>query len=83
MMEVSNIKAEEILLKVMEAKKELQKNHKKPTKVIMHSEYYRRLKIYRAALGDYPTGMEDYLTQDKMIGLDICIDNNYGIEVTV
>ncbi|QEN03931.1 hypothetical protein EW093_04190 [Thiospirochaeta perfilievii] len=82
-METTDIKAEEILILVLDAKKKLLDSHKKPTKVIMHSKYYKKLKLYRATLGDYPEGMEDYLTQDKMFGLDICIDNNYGIQVTI
>lgn len=82
-METKDIKAEEILLLVLDAKKKILSNHKKPTKVIMHSKHYKKLKLYRATLGDYPEGMEDYLTQDTMFGLDICIDNNYGIQVTI
>lgn len=82
-METKEIKAEEILMMVLEAKKSLLGKHKKPAKVIMHSKYYKKLKLYRATLGDYPEGMEDYLTQDQMFGLDICIDNNYGIQVTI
>ncbi len=77
------IKAEEILILVLDAKKKLLKKHKKPTKVIMHAKYYQKLKMYRATLGDYPEGMEDYLTQDQIFGLDICIDNRYGIQVTI
>lgn len=82
-METTEIKAEEILLLVLDAKKSLLAKHKKPNKVIMHSKFYKRLKMYRATLGDYPEGMEDYLTQDTMFGLEICIDNSYGIQVTI
>lgn len=81
--ESSELKAEEILILILEAKKSLLEKHKKPTKVIMHSRYVKMLKLYRATLGDYPEGMEDYLTRDKIFGLDICIDNSYGIQVTV
>lgn len=82
-MENEEINAEEILILVLEAKKKLLDSHKKPTKVIMHAKHYKKLRLYRATLGDYPEGMEDYLTQDQMFGLDICIDNNYGIQVTI
>lgn len=81
--EKEELKAEEILILVLEAKKSLLKKHKKPTKVIMHSKYFKMLKMYRATLGDYPEGMEDYLTEDKMFGLDICIDNSYDIQVAI
>lgn len=80
---MSEMKAEEILMLVLQAKKSLLQKNKKPTKVIMHKKYYEKLRMYRATLGDYPEGMEDYLTQDQMFGLDICIDNSYGIQVTV
>lgn len=76
------LKAEEILILILEAKKTLLKKHKKPSKVIMHTKYFKMLKLYRATLGDYPEGMEDYLTEDQIFGLDICIDNTYGIQVT-
>lgn len=75
------IKPEEILIQILEAKKNLLKKHKKPKMVIMHSKYFKILKIYRATLGDYPAGMEDYLTEDKIFGMDICLDNSYGIQV--
>ena len=78
-----NIKAEEILIKVLQAKKQLLSQHKSPSKVIMHSKYAKKLTLYRATLGDYPEGMDDYLTNDKLFGLDICIDNSYGIQVTI
>jgi hypothetical protein len=81
--ETKEFKAEEILMLVLEAKKNLLAEHKTPTKVIMHSKFYKKLKLYRATLGDYPEGMDDYLTQDQMFGLEICIDNSYGIQVTV
>lgn len=76
------LKAEEILILILEAKKTLLKKHKKPTRVIMHNKYFKMLKLYRATLGDYPEGMEDYLTEDQIFGLDICIDNSFGIQVT-
>lgn len=79
----NDIKPEEILIQILEAKKSLLKKHKKPSMVIMHSRYYKMLKLYRATLGDYPEGMEDYLTEDKIFGLDICLDNSYGIQVKV
>ncbi|MBN2617520.1 MAG: hypothetical protein JXR64_04335 [Spirochaetales bacterium] len=82
-MDKKEIKAEEILILVLEAKKSMLKNKMKPSKVIMHSKYYKMLRMYRATLGDYPEGMEDYLTQDSLFGLEICIDNNYGIQVSV
>ena len=81
--DIKDLKAEEILMLVLEAKKNLLSRNLKPTMVIMHSKYFKRLKMYRATLGDYPEGMEDYLTEDKMFGLEICIDNSYGIQVTV
>lgn len=81
--EERELKAEEILILILEAKKGLLEKHKKPTKVIMHSKYVKMLKLYRATLGDYPEGMEDYLTSDKIFGLDICIDNTYGIQVSI
>ena len=77
------IKAEEILILVLKAKKEMLSKHKKPKQVIMHSKYYKKLKMYRATLGDYPEGMDDYLTYDTIFGLEICLDNNYGIQVTL
>jgi len=80
--DIKELKAEEILILVLDAKKKLLAINKKPTKVIMHSKYFKMLKMYRATLGDYPEGMEDYLTQDQMFGLEICIDNSYGIQVT-
>ncbi len=80
--ESKEIKPEEILIKILEAKKSLLADHKSPKMVIMHKKYFRMLKLYRATLGDYPDGMEDYLTEDKIFGLDICIDNSYGIKVT-
>lgn len=82
-MSEKEIEAEQILILVLQAKKQLLEKHKKPTKVIMHSKYYKKLKMYRATLGDYPEGMEDYLTEDTMFGLDICIDNSYGIQVAI
>ncbi|MGL1893266.1 MAG: hypothetical protein OCD02_16645 [Spirochaetaceae bacterium] len=82
-MEDDEIRAEEILMLVLDAKKSMLNKHLKPTKVIMHSKFYKKLKMYRATLGDYPEGMEDYLTTDSMFGLDICLDNSYGIQVTV
>lgn len=80
---MKELKAEEILILVLDAKKKLLAKHKNPTRVIMHSKYYRKLKLYRANLGDYPQGMEDYLTHDQMFGMEICIDNSYGIQVTI
>lgn len=77
------LKAEEILILILKAKKSLLKKHKKPSRVIMHTKYFKKLKLYRATLGDYPEGMEDYLTDDTIFGLDICIDNSYGIQVTI
>jgi hypothetical protein len=74
---------EELLIKILEAKKQLLAKHKKPSRVIMHNRYFQMLRMYRATLGDYPEGMEDYLTEDKIFGLEICIDNSYGIQVTV
>ncbi len=79
--EKNELKAEEILILVLDAKNSLLAKHKKPTKVIMHSKYVKMLKLYRATLGDYPEGMEDYLTGDKIFGLEICIDNSFGIQV--
>ncbi len=77
------LKAEELLILILNAKKTLLAEHKKPSRVIMHKKYFTKLKLYRATLGDYPEGMEDYLTEDKIFGLDICLDNTYGIKVTL
>lgn len=81
-MKADGLTAEELILKILKEKKEAMERGIFPSKVIMHSEHYRRIKLYRLQIGSYPGGVQDYMTDDSVFGLEICLDNSVELSVT-
>lgn len=76
-----NIRAEELILSIYKYKTDLQDKGIQPNRIIMPMDYYRKIKIYHAGLGEIQGKFGDYITEDEIFGLPVYIDQVSEIHV--
>ena len=75
------MRAEEIIAEIYRQKRELLDKGIKPDKVVFSMDIYRILKRYRELLGVIEGPVPDYLQQETVFGLTVCIDSDTDIKV--
>ena len=76
-----DIRPEEIILEIYRQKKRCLEAGKKPEKVVLSMNHHRLIQWYHELLGSVDGPVPDYLQEDTIFGLEICIDNSSEIMV--
>jgi len=75
------IRPEEIILEIYRQKKQCIDAGKKPEKVILSMKMHRLIRWYHEILGSIEGPVPDYIQEESIFGLQICIDNDSEISV--
>jgi hypothetical protein len=75
------MEAEEIVLSVWKKRKEMFDAGKKPTRLIMSAENYRKLQEYKTRLGVLINPEMDYLQEESLFGIPVFIDNTCPLRI--
>ena len=76
-----DIRPEEIILEIYRQKQQCLEAGIKPVKVVLPIKLHRLIQRYHELLGNIDGPMPDYLQEDSIFGLEICIDNDSKIVV--
>ena len=75
------MRAEEIIAEIYRQKREFLENGRRPNKVALSMEMCRILSRYRETLGVMQGPVPDYLLDETVFGLTICVDTVSEIKV--
>ena len=75
------IRPEEVILEIYRQKRQCIEAGVRPNRVILSMKQHRLLRWYHELLGNIDGPVPDYLQEDSIFGLEICIDNESDIEV--
>lgn len=80
-MDTAVMDAQEIIVTVWKRKSEMLEEGKKPERLILSSDNYRKLRAYKIQLGELPHPEQDYLQKDSLFGIPVFIDNHCPLSV--
>ena len=76
-----DIRPEEIILEIYRQKKRCIEDGLKPEKVVLPMKMHRLIQWYHEILGNIEGPVPDYIQEESIFGLQICIDNDSEISV--
>ncbi|MBN2656965.1 MAG: hypothetical protein JXR86_07885 [Spirochaetales bacterium] len=77
----NEVRPEELIVNIYRDKLRLQERGRKPRRVVMPMDLYRKIRNYHAGLGEIQGSFSDYITEDEIFGIPVFIDNIEGISV--
>jgi hypothetical protein len=75
------MRAEEIIADLWRQIRDIYEAGKKPAKVILSPENYRRVQEWHAALGELPDPSRDYISKYSIFHLPVFVDSGAGVRV--
>jgi hypothetical protein len=73
---------EEIVVEIWRRIRELREAGKRPAKIILSAEDYRRVWAWHIALGELSDPSRDYITRDAIFNLPVFIQERVDVDVT-